>query len=295
MCLPELLDSLVLYFSFWGFGLHLGFPYALRHNFFTWDFGLRSGFWALLGLPLGFWVPLEIMGSGEAFDIWTSLGYFGTLGLWGFGLINLTWLLGILVFVWYSVFVEYKIRIRYSFLEYRIPNIENQNEYRIPNIESPNEYRIPNIKNLNEYRIPNMKIKTNTEYNFWKKNTTTEYIFVFGIRPNMVFALEYRYSPVLGYYDFYFSLKHYKKKFSGFAGTPLLRGGVIITQEKVTESGVADEWGEDFANGNLIFREDYQKSFKKKSIDTGICRRFWKRNNLVYFFLFPIMNSLCML
>ena len=33
----------------------------------------------------------------------------------------------------------------------------------------------------------------------------------------------------------------------------------------VTESGVADEWGEDFPNGNLIFREDYQKSFKKES------------------------------
>ena len=33
----------------------------------------------------------------------------------------------------------------------------------------------------------------------------------------------------------------------------------------ITESGVADEWGEDFPNGNLIFREDYQKSFKKQS------------------------------
>ena len=33
----------------------------------------------------------------------------------------------------------------------------------------------------------------------------------------------------------------------------------------ITESGVADEWDEDFPNGNLIFREDYQKSFKKQS------------------------------
>ena len=32
----------------------------------------------------------------------------------------------------------------------------------------------------------------------------------------------------------------------------------------VTESGVADEWLEDYPNGNVIFREDYQKSFKKK-------------------------------
>ena len=33
----------------------------------------------------------------------------------------------------------------------------------------------------------------------------------------------------------------------------------------ITESGVADEWGENFPNGNLIFREDYQKSCKKQS------------------------------
>ena len=32
----------------------------------------------------------------------------------------------------------------------------------------------------------------------------------------------------------------------------------------VTESGLADEWKKDYPNGNLTFREDYQKSFKKQ-------------------------------
>ena len=32
----------------------------------------------------------------------------------------------------------------------------------------------------------------------------------------------------------------------------------------ITESGVADEWGEDFPNGNLILREDYRRLFKAK-------------------------------
>ena len=33
----------------------------------------------------------------------------------------------------------------------------------------------------------------------------------------------------------------------------------------LTETGLADDLHEDFPNGNIIYREDYQKSFKKES------------------------------
>ena len=32
----------------------------------------------------------------------------------------------------------------------------------------------------------------------------------------------------------------------------------------IAELGVAGEWKEDYSNGNVIFREDYQKIFKKE-------------------------------
>ena len=32
----------------------------------------------------------------------------------------------------------------------------------------------------------------------------------------------------------------------------------------IAELGVAEEWKEDYSNGNVIFREDYQKIFKKE-------------------------------